>query len=154
MNWNQLKEEVYYVDGSWRDIYVLSATADDWRRWVELINANYVVEFWNGPAGKRQSQIRYEVIERQWMNPDLALSSARFRLAGRNVNCRFFAAEEIENDIDPAYFQSPEAHEALLAYLGAVSGALHKPVLLTPEDEPAQPLLAVNGSAISFGRGC
>ena len=31
VSWEQLQQYVYEVDGSWRDIYVLDATREDWK---------------------------------------------------------------------------------------------------------------------------
>lgn len=32
MNWTDLKNKIYYWDGSWRDIYVLQTNRDDWKK--------------------------------------------------------------------------------------------------------------------------
>ena len=43
VSWEDLKQHISYVDSSWRDIYVLDAMREDWRIWVDLVNANFPV---------------------------------------------------------------------------------------------------------------
>ncbi|GAB3833520.1 hypothetical protein [Hymenobacter jeollabukensis] len=149
MDWNQLKEEIYYVDGSLLDIYVLNTTAEDWWRWVELVNANYSVTFSGLDSGQTQDWIDFAVVERMWAKPEeREWSTARIQLRNFTINCLFFWEGDIENDIDPKDFQSIEDHEALLLYLQRVSEALQKPVRLTPENTEEMALIEVNGSDV------
>jgi hypothetical protein len=48
MNWKRLKEEVYFEDGSLRDIYIFDTSIEDWKKWVDLVNREYRVSFYNG----------------------------------------------------------------------------------------------------------
>jgi hypothetical protein len=39
----ELRTGVYEIDGTWRDIYVLDTTQDDWRSWMTFVNQHYRV---------------------------------------------------------------------------------------------------------------
>jgi len=54
MNWKELKDEIYYWDGSYRDIYVLCTSLTDWEKWITYVNANYKINWFNGKVGSRQ----------------------------------------------------------------------------------------------------
>lgn len=32
---NELKDKIYYWDGSWHDIYIVQSSRADWKRWVD-----------------------------------------------------------------------------------------------------------------------
>jgi len=34
MAWENIKQNIYYSDGSLRDIYILNSTRADWKKWV------------------------------------------------------------------------------------------------------------------------
>lgn len=50
INWEELKGQVYYEDGSLRDIYVLSTTAEDWMKWTDWIRRSSYRFEWYDPA--------------------------------------------------------------------------------------------------------
>ena len=45
MEWQYLKNKLYFVDGSLRDIYVKDVSREDWEKWINFVNENYEVEF-------------------------------------------------------------------------------------------------------------
>lgn len=55
MNWKDLKDKIYYWDGSWRDIYVQESTRDDWENWINLVNANYKIDWYNGKTERDEN---------------------------------------------------------------------------------------------------
>lgn len=157
VSWEQLQQYVYYVDGSWRDIYVLDAGRADWEIWTDFVNANYRDECSNGDEG-RFSQIDFATVENCWDgNGHACMPCATFFVGDINVKCHFFGDYELENDIDPKTVTSYAVHQQRMNYLMRLSHALRKEVVLTPEnDTPAtcsphwawQPLLAVNGEQL------
>lgn len=66
MNWDALRREVYYIDGSFRDIYVFETSRRDWEKWVDFVNDNYSVTFYNGLTDKEEQQINKEVVFDFW----------------------------------------------------------------------------------------
>jgi hypothetical protein len=70
MHWTKLKEQIYFEDGSWRDIYVLNTTARDWEKWVDLVNRKYQVEFWDVKTNLRTDKIDFIIVKEYWDSSD------------------------------------------------------------------------------------
>lgn len=135
MEWKNLKEKVYYEDGgSLRDIYVFETTIEDWERWIDLVNQNYRVEFYNGFTEEKSDQIDVGVVKQYWEGKTEMSNWATIFIYNFQIKCYFFISQEIENDISPKEFLSIEDHLHLMEYLKAVSGCLNKKVFLTEEN--------------------
>jgi hypothetical protein len=46
LSWENLKNKVYFLNGSLRDIYVRDTTKEDWQKWSDFVNANYKTSFY------------------------------------------------------------------------------------------------------------
>lgn len=104
MNWTDLKNKIYYWDGSWRDIYVLQTNRGDWKKWSEYVNKNYRIDWFNSKSYKDENLIDFNVIEEFWSgNRDLC-STAKIFIGKIQINAHFFDEAEMENDIDPREF--------------------------------------------------
>ena len=159
VSWEELQQYVYYGDGSWRDIYVLDASREDWKLWADFVNANYQVEFFDGDDSG-QSQIDFVKAEAYWDSHGQANTPTAYFFVGELViNCHFFRDDEVENDLDPSKITSYAVHQQLMNYLTRLSQALGKEVVLTPDNAtpascnpqwlgPWQPLLSVNGEQV------
>ncbi len=134
MDWNTLKEQVYFEDGSLRDIYVLKTSVEDWRKWTELVNGKYQVRFFSGNIEHEMNAIDFELVKASWTGEVVAGNNAIINLGTIEVNCHFFGPDELENDIHPESFQSMNDHDQLMEYLATVSRCLNKKVLLTAEN--------------------
>lgn len=149
--WEEMRRGVYCVDGSVRDIYVLSAGRADWAAWVTCVNAQFPVRWW--AEGHREAQafdrIAPETIAQRWDGERLT-TGASIQLGGVQANCHFFVDWEIENDVDPKEFHSWADHERLLVYPCAVSTALGKEVFVTEENDETAVWFRVNGSAVNY----
>lgn len=150
MNWTNLKDKIYYWDGSWRDIYVLQTNRDDWKIWVDYVNKNYRIEWFNGKADKDENQIDFSVIEGFWSGDHDLCSSAKVFIDKIQINAHFFDDSEMENDIDPREFNSIDDHNKLIKYMSDISILLDKEVILTPENENETVLLKVIKDNIEF----
>ena len=156
----ELQQHVYYVDGSWRDIYVLNASRVDWKIWADFVNANYRLEFTEVTDSDniRHNHIDFAAMEHLWNGHGQAnMLTATFFVGEIPIRCYFFQDDEIENDIDPRMITSYAVHQQLMDYMTRLSQALGKEVVLTPENdtpqrsaeqEQWQPLLSVNGEQI------
>lgn len=151
MTWEQLRTEVYYIDGSWRDIYVLDTTREDWQRWIDYVNHHYPVRWGAGDKddGKAFDAIDADYITRRW-DASIWATWGNIFLEKVQLNCHFFTETQIENDIDPSKIVSIEDHDRLMAYLVAISIALGKEVILTAENSQKAVNIRVNGSDIQF----
>lgn len=150
IDWNFLKENIYFRDGSWRDIYVQNVQVDDWQKWVEYVNKTYRVEWYNGLTEKTETQIDFEVIRQYWEGQHDRLSSGSVFIDRIKLNVHFFDDEEIENDLDPADFKSIEDHHSLMNYLIEISLLLEKTVIVTPEDFSKCILVKVTGENVEI----
>ncbi|WP_183558824.1 hypothetical protein [Mucilaginibacter sp. SP1R1] len=145
MNWDNIKEQIYFEDGSLRDIYVLNTTRDDWYRWIEYVNSNYPVNFYNHGLDEdiQFRQIDPQAVTDRWDGKSDYNCIVIVRIKDAYLKAHFFAEDEIENDISPKEFNSEEQHLALLKYLQEVSQLLNKKVILTDESRPERVLLLV-----------
>ncbi len=144
MNWETLKNEIYYWDGSWRDIYVKETNEDDWLKWVSVVNNKYRIQWFNPKTNKEEMQIDFEVIREYWNGNQDLFSSATIYIDEIQIKSHFFDDAEIENDIDPREFKSIDDHHKLVNYLKLISQACGKEVILTPENSSDYILMNVN----------
>ena len=144
MNWNELKDKIYLWDGSWRDFYVLQANRADWKTWIDFVNQNYRIDWFNGKTGRDENQIDFGVIEEYWNGNHDLCSTAKVFIDKIQINAHFFDNNELENDIDPREFNSIEEHDKLIKYMSTLSNLLNKEIILTPENEHDIILLRVN----------
>ena len=150
LDWTYLKENVYFWDGSWRDIYVQNISAADWVNWTEFVNNNYRIEWHNGKTEKNEPKINFDVILQFWKGEHELCSTAKIFVDDIQINAHFFTDEEIENDIDPREFKNIEDHKNLMGYIISISKLLKRPVIITPENCPEIILIKVNGQQIEI----
>jgi hypothetical protein len=153
MNWHLLKEEIYYEDGSLRDIYIFDTSPNDWKKWVELVNKQYKVDFYNGQNQQTTERIEFEAIETLWSGKTDLLSGATVFINNFQIKCYFFGWEEFENDICPKEIKSEDDHIQLLNYLKAISTHLDKKVILTAENMREVVLIEVVKDKVKIIRG-
>jgi hypothetical protein len=151
MNWNELRDRVYHIDGSWRDIYVLNATRDDWKKWIAHVNDTCRVSFVaeNYEDEKAIDKINAGFIDYRWDEEHYTTCASVF-LNEVQVNCHFFMDNEIENDIDPKQVKSLDDHLMIMSYMKAISTLLGKEVILTEENCEDAIWIRVDGDAIQF----
>ena len=151
MTWEELRNSVYEIDGSWRDIYVLNTTKEDWLKWADYVNNNYPVIWIDAELEESLTfdKIDLQTVVRHFDGRQFN-SSAKVLVNGIGVNAHFFTEEEIENDIDPSFIRSITDHDNLMNYMKAVSILLNKEVILTGENCSDYAMLKVNGSHIKF----
>ena len=150
MNWTELKEKIYYWDGSWRDLYILNTSLDDNLKWTNYVNENYRIEWFNGLTQKNDTKIDFEVIKEFWSENHDLCSTAKVFIDKIQINNHFFDDDEIENDIDPREINSIEDHEIIVKYMTDLSQLLDKPIILTPENDKEIVLIKVSKHGIEF----
>jgi hypothetical protein len=91
-DWKSIKAELYYEDGSLRDILVLETNREDWKNWSSLVNDNYQVEFYNGRTLKTESRIDLEEVFRFWEDSGSfeEPNKATIKLGEVVIMCYFF----------------------------------------------------------------
>jgi hypothetical protein len=151
-DWKELKRCVYYEDGSLRDLYVLNTKTSDWLKWADFVNEHYTVTFYNYKSQTTRHQIiKEDVIAYLNGSKDIDHCNTATIFLGRIwIKAHFHLKKELENDITPDEFQSPDDHHKLMSYMQGVSKLLGKPMILTPENNRETVLIQVEGENISY----
>ena len=142
IDWRELKNKIYYLDGSLRDIYIHGTTRDDWQKWVDFVNENYKISVRADHLNSKEI-IDFARIIDYWNGDQENYSTATVHIDNININCHFFCEEEIENDVSPKEINSIEDHNKLMSYMTKLSKLLNKVVILTPENTPEIILFSV-----------
>ena len=150
MNWQQLQDEIYYLDGSLRDIYVDGTTRHDWIVWADFVNQNYKTSFYSHETDIKQDKINIHKAFEFWDRISEIGATATVFIDRIEINIHFFCEEEIENDITPTEICSIDDHLKLVDYIVKISKVLNKKVVLTPENSSKIELIAVNQEAITI----
>jgi hypothetical protein len=101
MDWQKLEENIYYLDGSLRDIYIHGTTKEDWFVWSNFVNENYKTLFLNPENKEIEDKIDVTKAFEYLEYPDESRCNASVFIDDIQVQAYFFAEEEIENDITP-----------------------------------------------------
>lgn len=133
--------EVFYRDGSLRDIYVCGTTVDDWQKLLTFLRAEkYRFTYEIGGVETSMpddfSQIQNHIGSTGQL---LSIYVDKVRL-----NCHFFCVEEIELDLLPNDVDTKDRVEAVFEFMSEVGRTLSKDVILTPENGRDQVLLRYN----------
>ncbi len=133
MDWNTLREKIYYLDGSFRDIYVLNTTRKDWEEWIDMVNNNYCVKFYTEEMEEVKNAIDKSLVFDFWDKKTVLSNRVSIFLDSIVINCFFACEQEIDNDIIPKEINTIDDHDKLMNYLKNVSKTLDKQVVMTPE---------------------
>jgi hypothetical protein len=148
MTWTELKNRIYFEDGSLRDVYVLNTNVKDLAKWTELVNEKYNIQFYDAKIDLTTDKISFKAVEETWTQENRELVTATVKIEAININCHFYDHSEIENDIDPREFKSLTEHDNLIKYLREVSNLLDKEVIVTDENTKDSILIRVMGDKV------
>jgi len=150
MNWDKLKNKIYVWDGGWLDIHVHNTTRSEWQKWVNYVNQNFKIEWYNCKTEIGEAKIDFSVIEEFWDGCHDFILTAKVFIEDIQVNVHFFDETEIENDIDPREFKTIDDHNNLIDYLKKLSNILNKEVIVTPENCPEIILMKIKGESVEI----
>lgn len=124
-------KDIFYQDGSLRDIYVLESTSDDWQKLIAFLRSGkykvtYELDGIEKPLPSDFSEIQ------KYMGEVYQLLS--IHIEGLRLNCHFFLTENIEFDLLPNEVETEEKAEAIFQFMAMVGRLLGKEVILTPEN--------------------
>lgn len=142
MIWQSLKKEIYYEDGSLRDVLIKNASKSDWIKWIDFVNQYHDIAFYNGKTERNEPKIDKNVILDYWTKKHIPCSNVSIFLENITIKCYFFDDLEFENDLDPREFKNIEDHHNLINYLDSVSNLLNKEIIVTPENTPEEILIS------------
>ncbi len=131
-------QQDFKFDGAWFDIYVFEITIKDWQSLFNVLQTSYEFSYSiDGELQQLPKQIKEVFLVRKSADPALSFPVGKIL-----VNCHFFSENEIEFDIDPREVNSQIDLDALLIFLQQVGNAVHRPVILTPENGPKHPIIS------------
>jgi len=152
--WESLKKNVYYRDGSLRDIYIFDTDDKDWEKFIVHVNKKYTIEWFNTSTKEENNQIDFTVVKDILLGNSELVSTAKIFVEYIQINAHFFTSTEIENDIDPREFNSLDDHCKLIQYMVELSNLLDKKVVLSPENVPECHLIHVDKKGVIVNSGC
>jgi hypothetical protein len=150
MKWQEIQNSVYYKDGSLRDVYIHETTFGDWIKWINYVNENYKIKFYNRLNEITLDKIDFNEVVKYWKKENQEGISASINVNGINLMCYFNLESEIELDFTPKEIIDIEAHNALINFFKACSTILHKPVVVTAEMTETEVLLKVINEDVYF----
>lgn len=133
MNWEQIKNKVYFNDGSLRDIYVLDTNESYWTQWIDVVNQKYAVKFFDRRDESFINQIEIEKVIEVWEKINEDGVYAEILIDEIMLRCYFNDKNIIENDFSPVDIRNIKDHNCLMDYLRNISWGLHKHVIVTKE---------------------
>lgn len=126
--------DLWLVDGSLRDVYVLNTTIGDWETLITLARAHEHEYKRDGVADALPNA--------QTVFQDREHSHLLSVIIGKvSINCHFFIPEEIELDINPREIEGQKEHTSILQFIEQLAEATQKDVVITAENSPDAVLL-------------
>jgi len=98
---SRIIHDVFYIDGSLRDIYVVGTSEQDWQALLTYLRVSpYPLEYLLDDEVRPLPELAVDILSiRDEHSPLLRIDQQRLGL-----NCHFFIPEEIEFDLDPKDF--------------------------------------------------
>ena len=150
MDWIEIKENIYFEDGAYRDILISEATQDDWRKWVDYVTSKYRVSTIEHETQLKKDTIDLDSVLAYWGGKAECCATTSIYVGNVIVNCHYFDDKEFENDITPKEVTTEKDHIDILKYMTDISLLLNKPVIMTLENCPDIILMTVNRDKVSF----
>lgn len=144
MEWQIIRDKIYYKDGSYRDIYINNTTREDWQLWAEFVNDHYKTSFLIYETQAKTDKVDITKAFDYWNGNHDNCSTATVFVDGIQVNAHFFNENVIEQDITPTEINTIDDHNKLVAYMIRLSKVLDKEVVLTSENKPENVLISVD----------
>jgi hypothetical protein len=134
---SRIIHDVFYIDGSLRDIYVLGTSEHDWQALLTYLRVSpYPWEYSLDDEVRPLPEHAADILAlREQHSPLLQIDQPRLGL-----NCHFFSPEEIEFDLDPKDFRTKQDVSYLLDFLRTIGRVLNKSIILTGENDARGPL--------------
>jgi hypothetical protein len=121
-------------------MYVFNMSMNDWEKFLTVASSRGLTYSFDGEAQSLPSV--EHLFDGRGGSHLIAI-----RIGSASVNCHFFVASELELDIDPKEVCNDLQHDQLLEFAEAISSALQKPIVVTPENMPESPILSFEPSA-------
>jgi len=139
VDWSQVRRDFEH-DGALRDIYVLRTDLADWDRVLDHLRQSH-----QPLAYRRDDKPTPLPAQASEILADREVAKLlSFRVGEVQLNCHFFAEEEIDFDLDPTEVRDSTQVDALTRFMSQLGQVTRKVVLLTPESAPEIPILRLD----------
>lgn len=128
-------------DGSLRDIYIFQADTGLWNKFISLVSRSKLkYEFWHG---ENEIPLPNNIEEIKSLQNTDPTTLKIFIEGGIQINCHFFAEEEIEMDVAPKEISEKANFEIFISFLKWLSQELKKSIHLTHENSPEEEIMVI-----------
>ncbi|BCL84635.1 hypothetical protein ccbrp13_71000 [Ktedonobacteria bacterium brp13] len=119
---SRIYQDIFYMDGSLRDIYVLRTSEQDWQTLLDFLRtSSYPLECL---VGGEHQPLPEQVTDLFKLEREVGVT-LRIDREHLEINCHFFTHEEIEFDLDPKDFQNDQQVSRLLDFIRAIGQLLN-----------------------------
>lgn len=133
-------EDIIYIDGSWRDIYIENTDLSDWNRFLDYLRINNTETTFHKDSEIIGNQgYRADAIFRMKEDSCVCLC---IKCSTTKINCHFFDESEIELDLDPNDIQDIGEFNKVMNFIEDLCQYIGKPAILTPENTKSCVLIA------------
>ncbi len=137
-------KDIFYQDGSLRDLYVCETTADDWQQLISFLRGGIYQVAYEIDGVRMPLPPDYGEIEKKIGAVTQLLS---INVDGVCLNCHFFWTSGIEFDLLPTEIDTEEKAEAVFRFMAEVGQLLRKDVILTPENMQENPIVRYDSTS-------
>jgi hypothetical protein len=139
---NEIIDEVFFVDGSLRDICVFNVDLDEWQRLYEFFHRSSwnITLYIDGQISEYKNTTVYKLFKEK-ENHSIIMT---ININGIMFNCYFFSDTEIEFDIDPKEIKNETDVNIVFEFMKKISKVLGKESILTVESDPDNPIITVH----------
>ncbi len=143
-DYSRIYKDIFYIDGSLRDIYVLGSNEQDWQVLLNFLRLEtYSIEFFvEGELRPLSARIQDIFAQAHDYGVHLRIDEAHLAL-----HCHFFTSKEIEFDLNPRDFHNEQQVLRLLDFIRTIGRLLNREIILTPENLSTVPLFRFNPTA-------
>ncbi|MFZ0577995.1 MAG: hypothetical protein WAM41_10875 [Psychrobacillus psychrotolerans] len=146
---NEILDEVFFNDGSLRDIYVLDVDLNDWQMFFEWI----YLSSWEIKLYKDGLETVNEIKSVAKLFKDKEFFSFLLSIdidGAAKINCHFFSKDEMEFDVNPIEIKGLYEANAVFEFMRKLSSILGKEIFLTEENMPKHPLVTIKSDGTLF----
>ncbi|WP_273129482.1 hypothetical protein [Bacillus weihaiensis] len=148
LNNEDVLTNIFYKDGSLRDIYILNTDKYDWNKFLNLLqssqlNLNLLID------GTEKNDVNLHIDDVINIS-DEKNALIIIDLNGIKIHCHFFCIEEIELDINPKEIVNSYSANLVFEFMRNISSKLEKEVFISPENMSEYRLITIypNGTYI------
>jgi len=133
IEWETLKSDIYFIDGSVRDIVIHDFSEEYWHKWINFVNDNYSIEWWcvyDGKNNKKINKINFDKVKYFWDHPEEGYlpGPATVYFNDFSIAVHFFDAEFFECSFWPGEIKTESDHNCIIKFMSDISYLLDKEV--------------------------